>query len=283
MKDLQRIAAHYFDNLDNLTYTPDAFSRFKHGSRRYAQSFGQELAAALVATPAFERLAQEGQRRKIIVMPPPYINVPTAGYYLASAFFTALNQALAARGGPHAWWAKIYRRKSYFTDYGAMSEQERNATLGDEIFHVDGELLRHNLCLFIDDIRITGAHEQRIVKMLQHHGWDAYHDCYFLFYAQLACGETSPIIENLLNYHYVKDLTAVSEIIREDGFCLNTRVLKFIFAQPTTEFARFLEAHYAVLSEPLYSNFINNGYQLIPQFRNNFAYLQKLLGKDRER
>jgi hypothetical protein len=158
MTRINRLAVHNFSTETNLKFDPVAFSRFKYGSLKIANQFGETLAHRFCQSPFFTEILTQTAHKKIIVLPPPYINVPTAGYFLTQSFFNKLNQYLFEKEVPNAWFAKIYRQKSYFVDYGNMTAIERRGLLSDETFQVDAAFLKDNICLFIDDIRITGAH-----------------------------------------------------------------------------------------------------------------------------
>jgi hypothetical protein len=77
----------------------------------------------------------------------------------------------------------------------------------NDVFHVDREILNDNICIYLDDIVITGAHEHRIQKMLNKYNlFNDKTEHIFLYFAQLTNINEDPTIENYLNYSYVKNL-----------------------------------------------------------------------------
>jgi hypothetical protein len=278
---LQRIAAHYFDNQQDIKFDPSAYSLFKYGSRSLANQFGEHLAQAFFASPLFDTILATENGRKIIVLPPPCIHVPTAGFYLADSFFNHLNLKLHEKNKPHAWFIKTYRQKSYFVDYGKMSAEERHNTLADEIFKVDAAFLKDNICLFIDDIRITGAHEERVVRMLDYYGLQDFTDYSFLFYAMMNQTATlDPTIESRLNRWQINDLEPILNLIKKNDFVLNTRVLKFILAAPTAAFKDFVQTLDARMIQKIYFAALNNGYAQLTELSQNFLYLKYCIGNE---
>ena len=278
---LQRIAAHYFAHQQDIKFDPSAYSFFKYGSRSLANRFGKELAQAFFDSPFFEKIRMDKTDRKIIVLPPPCINVPTAGYYLAESFFNHLNLKLHENNLNHACFMKMYRQKSYFVDYGNMSSEERRDTLSDEIFKVDAAFLKGNICLFVDDIRISGAHEERVLRMLDYYKLTDRNDYGFLFYAMMNQTATlDPTIESRLNRWSINDLEPILDLIKKNDFALNTRVLKFILSAPLDAFKTFVDALDASLTQKIYFAAVNNGYAQLTELSQNFLYLKYCLSNE---
>ena len=277
----QRIAAHYFDDEKDIRFDPSDYSLFKYGSLSLANKFGKQLMQTFFDSEGFKKILADKTGRKIIVLPPPCIHVPTAGYYLADAFFNYLNLKLHENNKPHAWFMKMYRQKSYFVDYGKMSAEERHNTLADEIFKLDAAFLAGNVCLFIDDIRISGAHEERVRRMLDYYNLTDSIDDYFLFYALMNPTPTlDPTIESRLNRWHIKDLEPILDLIKKNDFALNTRVLKFILSAPLAEFQAFVGNLPPNWLQKIYFAALNNGYAQLTELSPNFLYLKYCIGNE---
>jgi len=132
----------------------------------------------------------------------------------------------------------------------------------------------------MDDIRITGAHEHHVAKMLEEYGLDKSDKNYFLYYAELVNSQTNPKIENFLNYHFVKDLVSIDRIIKSDSFLLNTRVIKYILISNHEECKSFLNYQKPVFLQTLYHEAIGNGYHKIENYQRNLFYLKSIINEN---
>ncbi len=210
-------------------------------------------------------------------MPSPYVHVPTATFAMKDYFVRSLNAALVSAGLLPVIEAKIYRKSSYKQEYGELNKTERFKVMADDSFYVDANLLRDNVCLFIDDIVITGAHEYRIFKMLEKSGLHKSNTNYFLYFAELVDENASPSIENYLNYYFVKDLFLLDKIIKNEPFIMNTRVIKYVLDADHNEALHFFKYQKPVFLQTFYHNAIGNGYHLIPDYQHNLNVLKTLI------
>ncbi|MEO2018582.1 MAG: phosphoribosyltransferase family protein, partial [Fuerstiella sp.] len=213
---------------------------------------------------------------KIIVYPPPFINIPTAGYFLTLSFFNTLNRQLFSVGCSPILLGKVWREKSYFTDYSRLSKAERENVFADEVFTTDTELLRSAYALFVDDIRITGAHENRILRMTDELGL-ARGQIAMLHYARMQIPNLDPAIEDRMNSAAMADLTYVTEMINRNDFRWNTRVTKHVLSLPPVSFAEFVESIRSPDRVRLLDGALSNGYGYLPEFQGNVERLLSLL------
>jgi hypothetical protein len=108
-----------------------------------------------------------------------------------------------------------------------------------------------------------------------------YDNYYFLFYALLEANSSiKPNIESNFNRWDVKDLRDILHIIKKDEFALNTRVLKFILAEPHDDFKVFCNKLDPVFIRQLYYAALNNGYAYMTELKNNFVYLNYLINNE---
>lgn len=282
--EINRIAAYSFTNENDIQFLPEEYSQFKFGSKTIARKFGHELWAKFISTKHFLNIVQELQQNKdirIIVMSSPYVHIPTATRAMKEYFVRHLNRTLYDYDLKPVLETKIYRESSYKSDYGAMNKEERLGIMSGDTFRVDAELLQNNICLFLDDIVITGAHEHRICQMLKKYGIENGKN-YFLYFAELISENTNPVIENYLNYAYVKNLVRLNKIIENHDFKMNTRVVKYILDAPHDECKAFLNYQSDVVLQNLYHNAIGNQYNNIEDYKENFNLLeQKVLNIER--
>ena len=277
--EIIRIAAHTFTNEQNINFSPEQYSQFKFGSKTIARQFGKELALKFHSTKHFLNIIQELQQnpdKRIIVMSSPYVHIATATWAMKDYFVQHLNRMLYEYDLKPIIETKIHRSSSYKEEYGEMSKEERMKVMKGDTFKVDSDLLKDNICLFLDDIVITGAHEYRICEMLKHYNIENGSN-YFLYFAELLSEDTNPVIENYLNYFYVKNLIRLNKIIQNHDFQMNTRVVKYILDADHDECKSFLEYQSDVILRTLYHNAIGNMYNRVPDYEKNFKYLEKLV------
>lgn len=279
-EQLKRLSVYKFTDKNDITFKPIEYSKFKYGSKTIANKYGSELANTFILSDYFIEIVNKLKNQpdmRVIVMSSPYIHVPTATFALKNKFVNILNSKLIELDLKPIIETKISRRASYKSDYGAMNKEQRFNIMVNDIFHVDHSLLNDNICLFLDDIVITGAHEHRIVKMLEHYNVGNYHNKYFLYFAELMSHEANPNIENYLNYAYIKDLKSISQLIREDEFVFNTRVVKYILDSKYEKFKDFIEYQSFTFNETLYNQAIGNSYHTIPDYKKNFNFLKQYI------
>ena len=275
--EVTRIAAHTFTNENDIHFSPEEYSQFKFGSKTIARKYGHDLWSKFTSTKFFLNIIQELQNtpgKRIIVMASPFVHIPTATWAMKDYFVRDLNRTLYDYGLKPIIETKIHRASSYKEEYGEMNKEQRMAVMSGDTFKCDAELLKDNICLFLDDIVITGAHEHRICQMLTKYGLTDGHN-YFLYFAELLSETTNPVIENYLNYYYVKNLVRLNKIIENHDFQMNTRVVKYILDAPQDECTAFLNYQSDVILQTLYHNAIGNEYNLIESYRANFLALEE--------
>jgi len=269
-----RISAYQFNDQNDTHFSPEEYSQFKFGSKTIARKYGKELWQKFIQSQHFFKIVQQLQSsdKRIVVMSSPYVHVPTATFAMKDYFIRGLNKTLYEHELAPVLETKIHRQSSYKEEYGEMSKSERMKVMSGDQFFVDAELLKDNICIFLDDIVITGAHETRICQMLQKYGLTEGQNL-FLYFAELKSA-TDPKIENWLNYFYVKNLVRLGQIIRNHEFQMNTRVVKYILDSEPNECQSFLLYQSDKFLQTLYHNAIGNRYNTIPDYLINFKILE---------
>jgi hypothetical protein len=274
-KHLVFTANHFTDESD-LPFNPADYSRFKYGSKDIARKFGQELANKFIKSPNFHKYYQQlVDGMQIVVITSPYMYIPTATYAMKDYFVAELNDMLIDLEINPVQESKIYRTLSYNADYGAMTLEDRRLAISGDEFHIDRDFVKGKLVLFVDDIKITGAHEERVQSMVDRLKLNC--DYMYLYYAKLDNPETQPQIENFLNYYAIKDLLDINKIIKDEDFIYNTRVVKYILNASHDQCKPFLDYQSSTFKSTLYRYAIGNGYHKMPEFEKNLKYLRKLI------
>lgn len=260
---------YLIQGIEFIPFEPSEYSMFKYGSKSMARKFGKHLGKMLSYRLPIDK--------QIVIIPAPYNFIPTATFALKDYVISELNKRLIEKGMKlPIQEAKIFRPASYNTDYGNMSLSERRNAIGSEQFHVDKEFLKGKLVLFLDDIRVTGAHEERIIEMIDRIGLEC--DCEFVYFANVdQSAAVDPKIENYLNLYSMKSLLDLDEVIKNDEFIFNTRNVKFILNAKPEEFQNFINYQRKKFRETLFSNLLGNGYHMEERFTNNVEYLEEIL------
>ncbi len=277
--EVNRFSAQKFTSRADMEFSIKKYSKFKFGCRDTARLFGEELGKKFCQSATFKAIVElsKAQDKRIFILSSPYIFVPTATFAMKDYFVKVLNHYLYLNKAKPCIETKVSRAKSYGNDYGEMNAAERDEIMKDEVFHCDAALINNHICLFLDDIIITGSHERRMLRMIERHNLDICAN--FLYFAELTNAEQHPNIENELNYAYVKGLLDINKIIANNNFKMNTRVVKYILNAPHSECAYFLDYQKQAFINELYANAIGNSYHLIPQYDMNFKYLRTKIDK----
>lgn len=262
---------HKIVDPDSLSFSAAEYSRFKFGDGSIAAKFGRDLARGFIR----EKLAKTYKGTQIVVVSSPYSFIPTATFFMKNHFVYELNRWLAGNSYPVTQETKIYRTKTYQEDYGELNAEERMNLIGNDNFYIDKTFIKDKLVIFIDDIRITGSHEKMIVNMLAELNIREQH--YLLYFAELMDNRVHPSIENRLNYAHVKSLFNLDEIIYQDTFCINTRIVKYILNAKEDIFRLFMDDKGEEFLRLVLNMTIGNSYHLIEAYKPNFLYLQNLI------
>ena len=265
----------------DMEIDPIEYSKFKFGSKSIARKFGEQLAEKFIKYFIDEGGRHNYKNQQIVVISSPYSFIPTATFAMKDYFIREVNNSLVEYGLPVIQETKIHRTVTYKEDYGELNAEQRSALISKDSFHIDKEFVKDKLCLFLDDIIVTGSHQKVIERMINEYNLDI--EFIFLYYAALTDSVTHPQIENYLNYAFVKNLANIDEIIHneKEGFLLNTRTVKYILNSNSAEFIQFIDLQNIHFSSNLFHQAIGNSYHLIDSYKPNLLLLQKYLNEYR--
>lgn len=258
---MHTISYYKGDSFEDSFY--HAYSKFKHGSKTQARLFGKEIAKACTFP----------ENSSIIFYSAPHNNIHTASnafkdYLLSSCSQQFMEKNISVKQG------KVNRQYSYDDDYGLMSKEERKKAISSDLFQIDKTMISEkDILAFVDDIKITGSHEERIKELLTREGIN--NEVIFIYMAEYTGVDAS--IEHRLNHSAVKDLKDVNDIIRNEEFIFNTRVVKFILKADIEHFVSFITYQSISFKETLFSLSILNNYHINPKYRTNFNILKDIL------
>jgi len=257
-------------NETELSFDPESYSMFKYGCGKTANHFANYLAMSFI-DDFMESNKHMWDGKQLVFISPPHHGIPTAADAMKTVFTTKLNLYLNKKSHNVCELAKIERRPSYTMDYGNMESEERKNRLTGDSFYLDKTFVKDKFLILLDDIRVTGAHEDRVANVLQKAGVSN-SNCVYVYFAKVLNTEINPKIEDELNHAYVKRLVHVDNIITEGEFVLNTRVTKLILSDKDM-FMPFIESKSDAFCRTLLSAGLLNGYHKDDKFRDNLNVL----------
>nr|WP_315251064.1 phosphoribosyltransferase family protein [uncultured Flavobacterium sp.] len=259
---------HKIIEKDNSPFKEAEYSRFKFGDKFYAEKFAKELFSGFV--DEFRELILAD--KEIVILPSPYLSIPTASNFLCYYFKKELNSFLFKNGKKASIESKIYRNQTYVTDYGNLDFEQRVKLISNDTYYIDRNFINGKLCIFVDDIKITGSHEHTVNKILDQYNVEG--DFIFVYFAQLANKEIHPKIENHYNYFAVHNVKDIVSIINSEHFQYNTRIVKFILSLDEDEFNYLVINISAIKSNELFHLAISNNYHQILEYKNNINVIK---------
>jgi hypothetical protein len=78
----KRYSLHHIHSADEFTFSPAEYSYFKYGDKSYAEKFAKELFEGFISE--HEELLDTD--KEIVVLPSPYMAIPTASNFLCFYF-----------------------------------------------------------------------------------------------------------------------------------------------------------------------------------------------------
>ncbi len=262
---------HKIVSAASFSFSREAYSRFKFGDGAIAEAFGKELFAGFIAAHRELVLSHDS----IVLLPSPYTHIPTASCHMAFAFRKAMNDFLYTQHRKALLESRIHRYKTYSADYGNMSREERVKLIATDTYHVDRDFLNNRLCIFIDDVKITGGHEYILRQMIAKEKLAG--TFVFLYFAELVNPDIPPTIENELNYYYVQSPAQVIALMNSNGFLFNTRVVKYVLHSHKDQLDEYICKVKKEQLERLAGYAIGNNYHLMDEYQSNLDQIIKYI------
>lgn len=257
-------AAHTFTNLETAPFNINEYSRLKFGCGKAARAMGYELAEEYFNTHTDDLIAN-----RVLVFPSPYNHVKNAASIMTEHFIDKLNELLVNACGRHVESSIIHRKVSYTSDYGFLSKAKRKGLIDGDSFYLNREFLEDKLLVFIDDVKITGTHEDKLVEVLAANKIENY--SHFLYYAQY--NGNSPKIESELNFAYMKDINTYLEMCSKSDHHVIIRPIKYVLGQKPDEAVKIISQLPEHTLTKMYHGCLAEGYYKIPSYQANFAFL----------
>jgi hypothetical protein len=257
-------------------FSLEGYSLFKHGDERWARRFGHEIADFLMAAESdlFARVRSD----EVLVASFPYKYVPTAAALMVDHTVTRLNHILSGENKPsvgylHAfkypWWPS---GEHYFAH---MEEKARRRILDNVELSIDKDRLRGAHLIIVDDIRVTGATQDKFLQLLYPVKGLRSLTVVFLCDVDPVVAKADPAIEGRLNQHKVKTLDDVAAIVATGEFQWNIRVVKFVLEQRAVkDFGVFIRGLNNGLLLALYKYVVFNDYHFERKYKRRIQIIR---------
>ena len=272
----QRYALHAIENIEKLPFSEMDYSKFKYGDHTIAQEYGQALFSYFK-----KEILPHFNGNRFLIYSSPYAKIPTSSYYLTDTFYRAFLSHLANESitDVQIKFAKIERCQTYTDDYGAMTAEERYNLIKNDTYELVDKPTHEDICIFIDDISITGTHQKVVEQLLEKNG--VITTSLYLYFAKLNNTTIHPSFENKLNYAYINHITKLTELIKSEDYRITTRTTKYLLSLTSDEFNFFVSelitsGKAEKLEEILTMSFSNN-YNSIEQYKTNLHELQRAI------
>ena len=261
---------HKILNENQCPFDENEYSWFKFGDKQYAEKFAAELFDGFIEKYSDLLLS----KNEIVILPSPYLSIPTASNFLCYYFKKCLNSFLFNNNRKASIESKIYRNQTYVTDYGNLSFDERVKLIANDTYYIDRNFINDKLCIFVDDIKITGSHEHTVNKILDQYNVNG--DFVFVYFAELINKEIHPKIENHYNYFAVKSVNDIVDVINRINFQYNTRIIKYILNLDEEQFT-FLTNNISIEKRnELFHLAISNNYHQIIEYQDNIEMIKNI-------
>ena len=98
----KRYSLHHIHSADEFSFSPAEYSYFKYGDKSYAEKFAKELFDGFIS--GHENLLETD--KEIVVLPSPYMAIPTASNFLCFFFKKHLDFTFFKKGKNQAFYQK---------------------------------------------------------------------------------------------------------------------------------------------------------------------------------
>lgn len=267
----QRLAVHHFRCMEDLQFDPLDYSRLKFGSDAVAKRFGYELADAFFAANSEVLIANQ-----CVVIPSPYNFVQNAASIMARHMVDRLNHYLVQANGASVEWSVIHRKVSYTVDYGYLPKEKRQALIDNDEFYFNDQFVEGKVLLFVDDVYITGTHEDKLREIMDKSG--RMNRTFFLYYGQALPG-IDPQTEAALNFSGIKSLNDYLKLMDEPKHHTIVRPIKYMLSRDPMELDVVLTQMKLDRLQELYHGALGEGYHKLPGYQHSFQAVREELMK----
>lgn len=250
------------DPLDFVEY-----SKLKYGHRPTSAKFAEKMAKIFVQEYTLPELIE--RREDIVISTSPYWFTPPSANSLAIKFHFLVNELLYVTGKEPLPFIKIHRSAAPSLDFGKLSLEERKKNMARNRLSADPLVLRGKTLVIVEDARITGAHEKKIIDFARAR---KVKELVFVYVVAVSYGSKDPDIENRMNHQWVNNLEAVYLLMRNpEDFILNSRACRLVLGwKDAAELEDFCRRVDDAMVFKLYTYCVNDGYGSMANFKEGF-------------
>lgn len=272
MRKQSQTFVHSFTDMDSLPFSAEDYSRLKFGCNNVARKFGHELADTFFAENADLLIANQ-----CVVIPSPYNHVQNAASVMTRHFVDHLNHLLVNANGRHVETSTVHRKVSYTNDYGFLSKEKRRALIDNDVFFLNRPFLADKMLVFIDDVCITGTHEDKLVEILDNN--NVSNRTFFLYYAKYAKGAVGADIESKINFAGISSVDDFFALTQTKDHNVIVRAIKFLLGLERNVFDYHIDRFDRDFLTKVYYGALGEGYHTIPKYQHNLRALAQTIGK----
>jgi hypothetical protein len=260
-----RFSVHRFDDLDTAPFSTDDYSRMKFGADSVAKRFANEMAQV------FFDQHRELLTTRCVVLPAPATTVPVASTMMTLHFIDRLNVLLDRAGMEPVEWSHVHRNFSFNDTYASADSDTRKEMLARDRTFLNTDYIENATIIFVDDVVITGAHENRMEAFVR--------DCGLVNQIVLAAyARYDGVVastEMKLNHARIKTAAdMVSLSMDEPDFRITTRGVRLMLGEQPQQFAFLLSEASSDFVRELYRCAIVKGYTRHEPYAANVQVLR---------
>jgi hypothetical protein len=230
----------------------DAYSRFKYGDQAQAHLYADELTGVILESPIAQQYASGPP---IVVSASAYKRLLTAAQFVADGVLLRLKWA-----GFDAEAGRVHRARLTEGDYGTMNAAERAFWMTNNGLSLDDKLFYGRHVIIVDDVRITGSHENAIARLFQALPVASVTSAYVVAIEPgLAARDTR--IEDRMNHASINTLHDLYQLMwDEEHYVLTARTVKFVLSRPLDVLEVFLRKLEGTDLRALHMGMLDDGY-----------------------
>lgn len=200
------------------------YSRMKHGDAFVARQYGRTLADTIVTDSPEVAFAD-----RLILVGTAYVFAPKPTFAIIRAVSAEINARRREAGNELAPIMRMHTQQMGTTAYAHLPAAERAAAIDPtkQTNYLPSGMVQDAVVMLVDDCVITGTTEKTTAHLIEQYSPKHFLGAYAI-QMDPEVAKSFPGIEGVINDAAHISLDLVGEMIQDDRFVLNSRVLDFI-------------------------------------------------------